>query len=395
MIIERAKFPGILKRLREPRRFIQVLAGPRQVGKTTLVHQLMDKLGIPAHYASADEPAPPGPSWIALHWEVARALGKGNRNVLLVLDEVQKVTGWGDAVKALWDADTRTGTRLKVVLLGSSPLLLQRGMGESLTGRFERSRLGHWSFSEMRDAFGWTLDDWIYYGGYPGSASLVHDPERWSDYILGSLVETTVVRDLLMMTRVDKPALLRRLFHLASAYSGRELSLNKMLGQLTDAGNTSTLAGYADLLEQAGMLMGLQKFSSATVRTRSSTPKWQVLNNALFTAHLKLSAKEARKDPVLHGRIVESAVGAHLANGHADGLYELNYWRERDKEVDFVVHRAGKLTAIEVKSGKARTSTKGMDAFVAAHGEARLLLVGGNGIPLEEFLSVPPAHWIA
>lgn len=395
MIIERTKFPNILKRLREPRRFIQVLAGPRQVGKTTLVHQLIDKLGIPAHYASADDPAPPGPAWIAQHWEIARALGKGNRNVLLVLDEVQKVTGWGDAVKALWDADTRGGTRLKVVLLGSSPLLLQRGMGESLTGRFERSRLGHWSFAEMRDAFGWDLDDWLFYGGYPGSASLIKDPERWSDYILGSLVETTVVRDLLMMTRVDKPVLLRRLFHLAAAYSGRELSLNKMLGQLTDAGNTSTLAGYADLLEQAGMLMGLQKYSSATVRTRSSTPKWQVLNNALFTAHLKMSAKEAREDPVLYGRIVESAVGAHLADGLADGLYELNYWRERDKEVDFVVNCGGKLTAIEVKSGKARTSAKGMDAFVAAHGQARLLLVGGSGIPLEEFLSMPPTHWIA
>jgi len=395
MLIERTKLPAVLKRLREPRHFIQVLAGPRQVGKTTLVHQLTEALSIPAHYASADEPMPPGPSWITQHWEIARALGKGNRNVLLVLDEVQKVTGWSEAVKALWDADTRSKTRLKVVLLGSSPLLLQRGMGESLTGRFERQRLGHWSFTEMRDAFGWSIDQWIFYGGYPGSAGLIKDPERWSEYILGSLVETTVVRDLLMMTRVDKPALLRGLFHLAAVYSGRELSLNKMLGQLTEAGNTSTLAGYADLLEQAGMLMALQKYSSATVRTRSSTPKWQVLNNALFTSHLKMASKEAMKDPVLHGRIVESAVGAHLADGHADGLYELNYWRERDKEVDFVINRGGNLTAIEVKSGKARANVNGMDAFVAAHGDSRLLLVGGNGIPLEEFLAQPPSHWIA
>lgn len=395
MIIPRAKEAVLKARLKEPRRMIQVLAGPRQVGKTTLIRRVMDGSALPAHYASADEPAPPGPAWIAQHWERARTLATGRRKALLVLDEVQKVTGWSERVKALWDEDTREGRSLHVVLLGSSPLLLQRGMSESLAGRFERIRLGHWSFTEMHEAFGWSIDQYLYHGGYPGSAPFAGNAKRWSSYILESLVETTITRDVLLMARVDKPALLRRLFDLASAYSGQELSYNKMLGQLQDAGNTSTLAGYAELLEQAGMLTALQKYSAAEVRVRSTTPKWQVLNNALMTARLGLSAAQAKKDGELWGRIVESAVGAHLADGHAEGRYELFYWRERDKEVDFVVKRGGKLTAIEVKSGRTRNAKAALDAFANAHGKVKLLLVGGGGIPIEEFMAERPEKWIA
>ena len=395
MLIAREKEAVLTARLREPRRAIQVLAGPRQVGKTTLVRRVMDACGLPAHYASADGSAPPGPAWIFQHWERARSLAPGRRKALLVLDEVQKVTGWSEQVKALWDEDTRAKRPLHVVLLGSAPLLLQRGMGESLAGRFERIRLGHWSFAEMRQAFGWNIDQFLFHGGYPGSAPYINNTKRWSAYILQSLVETTLVRDVLMLARVDKPALLRRLFDLASAYSGQELSYNKMLGQLQDAGNTSTLATYADLLEQAGMLTGLQKYSAATVRSRSTTPKWQVLNNALMTARTGLSMAQAKNNGELWGRIVESAVGAYLADGHAEGSYELFYWRERDRETDFVVKRAGKLTAIEVKSGRTRTARAALDAFSAAHGKARLLLVGAGGIPLEEFLAQRPEKWIA
>lgn len=394
-IIERPKEAVLKARLKEPRRLIQVLAGPRQVGKTTLVHRVLEGLSMPSRYASADEPAPPGPAWIAQHWEIARSLVQGRRKAVLVLDEVQKVTGWSEAVKALWDEDTRAKRPLHVVLLGSSPLLWQRGMGESLAGRFERIRLGHWSYGGMREAFGWDIDQYLFHGGYPGSAPYIASTRRWANYVLGSLVETTITRDVLLMARVDKPALLRRLFDLASAYSGRELSLNKMLGQLQDAGNTSTLAGYAELLEHAGMLMGLQKYSAAEVRTRSTTPKWQVLNNALMTAGTGLTLAQAKKDGELWGRIVESAVGTHLADGHAEGRYELFYWRERDKEVDFVVKRGTKLTAIEVKSGRMRNAKAGLDAFLEAHGPARPLLVGGNGIQVEEFLAERPEKWIA
>jgi hypothetical protein len=395
MFIERSKEVLVKARMNEPRRLIQLLAGPRQVGKTTLIRHVMDASPMPSHYASADEPAPPGPAWINQHWQRARGLVSGRKKALLVLDEVQKVTGWSETVKALWDEDTRSKLPLQVVLLGSSPLLIQRGMSESLAGRFERIRLGHWSFQEMNAAFGWDVEQYIFYGGYPGSAPYINSTRRWASYVLQSLVETTITRDVLLMARVDKPALLRRLFDLASAYSGQELSYNKMLGQLEDAGNTSTLAGYAELLEHAGMLMGLQKFSLAEVRTRSTTPKWQVLNNALMTARMGMSVNQAKKDGERWGRIVESAVGAHLADGHAEGRYELFYWRERDKEVDFVVRCNGKLTAIEVKSGRPRPARRGMDAFLQAHPGARLLLVGAGGISLEEFLSRVPEGWLA
>lgn len=395
MIIERRKEAVLKSRLKEPRRLIQVVAGPRQVGKTTLVRRVMDQIAMPAHYASADEPAPPGPAWISQHWEAARSLVRGKRKALLVLDEVQKVSGWSERVKALWDEDTHAGRPLHVVLLGSSPLLLQRGMTESLAGRFERIRLGHWSYSEMHEAFGWSIDQWIHFGGYPGSAPYIGNAKRWSDYILRSLVETSIARDVLLMSRVDKPALLRRLFDLASAYSAQELSLNKMIGQLQDAGNTSTLANYANLLEQAGMLTALEKYSVAEVRSRSSTPKWQVLNNALMTARTGLTLAQAKHDGERWGHIVESAVGAHLADGRDEGLFELFYWRERDKEVDFVVRRGKKITAIEVKSGRTRTARAALDAFTAAHGHARLLLIGGGGISLEDFLSAPPDKYMA
>ncbi len=394
MIIPRIKEAVLEARLKEPRRRIQVVAGPRQVGKTTLVQRVMGRIAMPAHFASADGPAPPGPAWIAQQWAIARELAPARRKSLLVLDEVQKVSGWSEAVKALWDEDTRQKRSMHVVLLGSSPLLLQRGLGESLAGRFERIRMGHWSYAEMRAAFGWSVEEFMFFGGYPGSAPYIRDRRRWAEYILQSLVETSITRDVLMMARVDKPALLRRLFDLASAYSGQELSLNKMLGQLQDAGNTSTLANYAELLEHAGMLTALEKFTNATVRTRSSTPKWQVLNNALLTARQGLTLSQARANGELWGRIAESAVGAHLADGRAEGLYELCYWRERDKEVDFVVKRGSKLTAIEVKSGRTRTAKAALDAFAAAHPTARMLLVGHGGISFADFLSQPPEKWV-
>lgn len=395
MVIERHKEAVLKSRLKAPRRHIQLLAGPRQVGKTTLVHRVIEALDIPAHYASADGPSPPAATWVEQHWEIARSRVQGRRKALLVLDEVQKVQGWSDVVKALWDEDTRMKRSLQVVLLGSSPLLLQHGVHESLAGRFERIRMGHWTFPEMRAAFGWDLDEFLFHGGYPGSAPFISSRSRWSQYVLQSLVETTIARDILLMARVEKPALLRRLFDLAASYSGQELSLNKILGQLQDAGNTSTLANYADLLERAGMVMALQKYAGAEVRARSSTPKWLVMNNALMTARSGLTLAQAKRDGELWGRIVESAVGAHLADGHAEGRFELYYWRDRDREVDFVVKRGGKLTAIEVKTARTRQAKQGMEAFVAAHGKARLLLVGGGGIAVEEFLSNPPDHWIA
>jgi len=388
-------FDKLLARLGEPRRFLQVLAGPRQVGKTTLARQVLDGLDAPSHYATADEPTLRDRTWLDQQWDLGRLKAKeGRKGAVLVLDEIQKIPNWSDAVKLLWDADTHARCPLKVVILGSAPLLIQRGLQESLAGRFEIIPLPHWSFGEMRAAFGWDLEQFIYYGGYPGSAPLIGETDRWKRYIVDSLIETTISRDILLMTRVDKPALLRRLFHLACEYSGQMLSYQKMLGQLVDAGNTVTLAHYLDLLTGAGMVTGLSKFAHGQVRQRGSSPKLQVFDTALVTAQRGEDFNATRRDGDYWGRLVESAVGAHLLNTSMGTNMELTYWRERNLEVDFILRSGKKKTAIEVKSGRRREVLPGMEAFDKRFHAQRKLLVGGQGVSLEEFLSKPAAHWL-
>jgi hypothetical protein len=334
-----------------------------------------------------------GREWIAEQWEAAR-LTAGRSGGILVIDEVQKAVGWSESVKRLWDEDTRARRPLKVVLLGSAPLLVQKGLTESLAGRFEILHLPHWSFGEMRQAFRFSFEQYVYFGGYPGAAPLIGEPVRWRRYILDSLVETTIARDVLLLTRVDKPALLRRLFELGCRYSGQVLSYTKMLGQLHDAGNTTTLAHYLELLAGAGLLTGLTKYSGQAVRQRGSSPKLQVLNTALMSAQSGHSYDEARADSVFWGRLVESAIGAHLANSAALGECELSYWREGNCEVDFVVRAGRTLAAIEVKSGRSRETQRGLAEFAASFKPTRKLLVGADGIPMEEFLMEPVRHWI-
>jgi len=391
---QRPQAGELARRLAEPRRFIEVVAGARQVGKTTLVQQVTEAAKLPVRFASADEPTLRGADWIAQQWEAAR-LAVGADGAILVLDEVQKAVGWSESVKRLWDEDTRARRRLKVVLLGSAPLLVQQGLTESLAGRFEVLHLPHWSLAEMRAAFDFSVDQYLYFGGYPGAAPLAREPDRWRRYILDALVETTIARDVLLLNRVDKPALLRRLFELGCRYSGQVLSYTKMLGQLHEAGNTTTLAHYLELLGAAGLLTGLAKFSGRAVRQKASSPKLQVLNSALMTAQSGLSYEEARTDHESWGRLVESAIGAHLANAAAAKECELFYWRERNHEVDFVVRTGRAVTAIEVKSGRGRDTHPGLAAFAEAFKPTRRLLVGGDGIPVEEFLLKPLRHWIA
>jgi predicted AAA+ superfamily ATPase len=392
---QRPQAAVLAERLAEPRRFVQVVAGPRQVGKSTLVQQVTAELGVPVRYVSADEPTLRGPDWISQQWEAARLEAAGKAGAVLVLDEIQKIPAWSETVKRLWDEDTRKKRSLKVVLLGSAPLLIGQGLTESLAGRFETLRLPHWSFTEMRAAFGWSLDQYLYFGGYPGAAPLVGDPARWSRYIADSLIETSIARDVMLLSRVDKPALLRRLFELACRYSGQVLSYTKMIGQLQDAGNTTTLAHYLDLLAGAGMVCGLAKYAGDAARSRGSSPKLQVLNTALMSVTAGVSPAEARADREFRGRLIESAVGAHLANAAAAAECELYYWRERGQEVDFVVKAHSRLTAIEVKSGRAPQAHPGTAAFAAAFKVRRTLLVGGDGISVEEFLNRPVAEWLA
>ena len=390
---QRYIYKVLVDRLGESRRFIQVLSGPRQTGKTTLAQQAIAGKKIPNQYATADEPALKDQNWIEQQWEAARLKSKSGgrkKKALLVLDEIQKIPGWSETVKRLWDEDTRDGLPLHVIVLGSSALLVQQGLTESLAGRFEVIPVTHWSFGEMQKAFDFDLDDYIFFGGYPGAAELIQDESRWSSYIRDSLMETTISRDILLMTRVDKPALLRRLFQLGCNYSGQVLSYQKMLGQLQDAGNTTTLAHYLDLLQSAGLLAGLPKYAGQRVRQRASSPKFMVLNTALMSASGHYKMDEIKLDPDHWGRWVESAVGSSLANGIIGKNIELFYWSSRNREVDFVLSRNKEIVAIEVKSGRNKGSFPGIEALSKEFKVKRKLLVGSQGIPLKEFLLTHP-----
>jgi len=412
---QRAEVPTLLDRLLEPPRFLIVIAGPRQVGKTTLVRNALANYSRERYsFVAVDQPDETHPAstlsdpddvylqdaarrdaaWLVAIWQRARtAARKSQDGHILVLDEIQKITRWSDVVKGLWDADRAEELKLHVVLLGSSPLLMQKGMSESLTGRFEAMHVAHWSFREMYEAFDFDLAEYIYFGGYPGSAAYIRDESRWRNYVNTSLIEPSIEKDILMMTRVDKPALLRQLFHLGCRYSGQILSYTKMIGQLQDAGNTVTLAHYLDLLGNAGLIQGLQKYAGQHHRRRASSPKLNVLNTALMSAGSGYTKAEAEADRSYRGRMVESAVGAHLQNtGHPE--CRLYYWRDGSDEVDFILERGRKLTAIEVKSGPTTKPASGLDAFTAAFGACRKLLVGEGGIPLAEFLSYPAEHWL-
>jgi len=387
-------YGDLLKRLSEPRRFLQVLAGARQTGKTTLVRQVLEDLPVRGHYASADEPMLKDRNWLEQQWEAGRLLvGKKPKPAVLVLDEIQKIPGWSETLKRLWDADTAAKLPLKVVVLGSAPLGMRSGLSESLAGRFEVIRIPHWSLAEMRQAFGWSLEQYVYYGGYPGSAPLIEEPNRWRRYILDSLVETTISRDILLMRRVDKPALLRRLFELGCQYSGQVLSYNKMLGQLQDAGNTTTLAHYLQLLQAAELLEGLGKFAGQRVRRRASSPKFQVHNNALITSQWDLSLEDARADGQSWGRLVESAVGMWLVNAAKGTQVSVHYWASGNSEVDFVLVKGAKAVAIEVKSSRRRGWLSGMEAFSSEFEVHKKLLVGTGGIPIEEFMTTDVLSW--
>lgn len=387
---ERSIVDRLVTRLLEPRRFVQALVGPRQVGKTTAVGQAQQRLeasGLAVLFASGDRPLLPGAAWIDEQWEAARGARQAREPVVLALDEVHRIPGWAERVKANWDRDTHEDRDVRVVVLGSSPLIMTKQLGESLAGRFEVIPATHWSFAECRAAFGWDLDSYVFHGGYPGAAPLIGEFDRWRSYILESLIETTVSRDVLALGRIDKPALLRQLFYLACEYSGQIVAYSKLLGQLQDAGNTTTLAHYLHLLEQVWLVAGVQKFSGSTVRKRASSPKLLVLNTALMSAVRGVPFEEARSDPVYWGRLVETAVGAHLMAAGQAAQQRLYYWREGSLEVDYVVETPTALTAIEVKSGRERDDdVRGLDAFVAHHQPQIARLVGVGGTPLADFL---------
>ena len=387
-MFKRPQFSVLQSRIEEPRRFIQVLSGPRQVGKSTMVKQVLKETSIPYLLFTADNESPENTAWIGEVWATARARMQllQSPEFLLVIDEVHKIDNWSEAVKKEWDYDSFNDIPLKVVLLGSSRLLLKDGLTETLAGRFELIRMPHWSFAEMREAFGFDINQYIYYGGYPGGASLIKDHRRWRHYIMDSIVAPAIERDVLSTKVVYKPALMRQLFDLGCVYSGLELSLNKMLGQLQDAGNVTTLSNYLNTLGEARLLCGLQKYAKDTARKYNSVPKLMVYNTALFSVQSGMTFETAFTTPKAWGRWVESAVGAYLLN-QADELgFNVYYWRERDNEVDFIIEYNRQCIAIEVKSGR-RTNNQGLALFQKQFQPMRFFVVGSGGIPVEDFLT--------
>lgn len=383
----RSQLMQVLDRINERRDKIQVIVGPRQVGKSTLMDQALEKVALPSTLAKADGVQPEDSDWIHRTWESVRAIMRigGEDEHLLVIDEIQKIHGWSESVKAEWDWDTHNKVGIKLVLLGSSRLLLQSGLKESLAGRFELIRMGHWSYAEMREAFGFTLDQYIFFGGYPGSASLVSDEKRWRRYIKDSIATPAIEKDVLQTSRIYKPALMKQLFELGCRYSCEELSLTKVAGQLQDAGNVTTLASYMDILKQCQLICGLQKYASDDARKYNSVPKFLTFNNALLSAFRSKSFTSVRLDPSLWGRWVESAVGAHLLAAAEEEDYEVYYWRERYDEVDFIVQSDDSCIAIEVKSGR-RCANNGLPRFSEKFHPVHSYVVGTGGIPLETFL---------
>lgn len=383
----RPQYEVLKARLAEPRRRIQVISGPRQVGKSTLVKRVFRDSKLPGYFVSADNVALGGSEWIEMAWETARAKMKaeGAAEYLLIIDEVHKIANWSEAVKKEWDQDTFNDLALKVVILGSSRLLLKDGLTESLAGRYELIRMPHWSYEEMHQAFDMDLDHYIYFGGYPGGAEYINDERRWLRYIKDSIVAPAIERDVLQTKTVYKPALMKQLFELGCAYSGKELSLNKMLGQLQDVGNVTTLAGYLSTLEESRLLCGLKKYAADDARRYNSVPKLMTYNTALFSVQSGMTWEKAFTTPEVWGRWVESTVGAYLLSQADEYDYKLYYWRDRDDEVDFVIDYNGHCTAIEVKSGW-RTGNEGLKVFKEKYHPAQAFVVGSGGVPVEEFL---------
>ncbi len=402
----------LVKRMREIPKSIIYVSGPRQTGKTTATRQALVKAGMPHRYCSADaeeqvaslgmrpvwdtEVAPSSMrdgSWIVQNWNRSRVEARrSERGFVLVLDEIQNVPDWSLTVKGLWDADRFEDLPLRVVILGSTHLRLQSSLQESLAGRFEVLRFTHWSFAEMSEAFGFDPDAYVYFGGSPGAAGLIHDEERWRQYVLSSLVEAAIERDILAMTQVRKPALFRQLLELGCELSGQTVSFTKLLGRMQDAGNTTTLARYIDLLSTAGLLAGIEKYSGSRISIKASSPKLNVYNTAYLSAFSGYSFAEAKADRTFWGRVVESAVGSHLLNSNT-GDVRIYYWREKDLEVDFVLRSGTRSVAIEVKSGARQRSARGMKQFAKRYSPLASIVVGADGIPLSEFLSAPAKHW--
>ena len=391
MQYERQHLAILKSRMAEPRRRMQIIMGPRQVGKSTLVYQYCDGIDTPYDFFSADGVSRFDTTWIPNHWQEARMKMDlhGDKEHIIIIDEVQKIIGWSEQVKKEWDEDTRNKRNLKVILLGSSRVLLQKGLDESLEGRFEPIKMGFWEWNEMRDAFGFTMQQYIYFGGFPGLAPDIHDEDRWRNLMEDAIITPILTRDILEIEEIRNPALLRQVFELACMESARELSLTKMQGTM-NSGTVPTIKNYLNILDQTMTVKPLQKYAPSVIKEKNSVPKMQVFNSAFRNRYGLFSYEEAVANPTEWGRQVESAVGAHLANRSLLDGFELLYWRdEHKKECDYVLKKGQALVAIEVKSSSA-DDTSGFEKFKELYGEhlTAALIVGPEGLPLDDFFEM-------
>lgn len=378
----------LTSRMAEPRRRMQIVMGPRQVGKSTLVGQFTEATSVPFDFFAADSVNRFDTSWIPNKWQQARMRMDihSEQEHILVIDEVQKIKGWSEQVKKEWDEDSRSHRNLKVILLGSSRLLLQKGLEESLEGRFETIKMGYWDWQEMHEAFGFSMDEYVYFGGFPGLAPDIQDEGRWRNLMEDSIISPILTRDILEIEEIRNPALLRQVFELACIESAKELSLTKMQGTM-NSGTVPTIKNYLDILNKSMTVQPLQNYSPSRVKEKQSVPKMQVFNNAFRNRFGTFSFDEARVDPAEWGRQIESAVGAHLANRSMMDDYELFYWRnERRQECDYVLRKGQALVAIEVKSGSV-DKTVGFEKFKEqfADNVTAAFIVGPQALPLEDF----------
>jgi predicted AAA+ superfamily ATPase len=339
---------------------VQVILGPRQVGKTTTTLNLLEECyQSNSMYVSADSVFNADAAWLRSNWQLALQEHK-----ILVIDEIQKCFNWAEVIKSLYDETKREKRRLTCVLLGSSSLEIQKGLSESLTGRFQLIRVPHWNFAESQLGYGLSFDDFLHYGGYPGSYDLIGTKD-WYDYVKTSIVSTVVEKDILQFNKVRNPALFRQAFELLISYPAQEISYTKLLGQLQDKGNVDLIKHYLKLYEGAYLIKALEKYSPKANKVRSSSPKIIPLAPALA-----FLATRASFSPEERGRVFEALVGAQLLRTGED----LFYWREGDSEVDFVLKKGRSLWAIEVKSGR-KKNPKGLDAFKQKFPSARPVVI--------------------
>ncbi len=367
---------------------MQIVMGPRQVGKSTLVGQFTEGISVPFDFFAADGVNRFDSSWIPNKWQQVRMRMDihSEQEHILIIDEVQKIRGWSEQVKKEWDEDSRSNRNLKVILLGSSRLLLQKGLEESLEGRFETIKMGYWDWQEMHEAFGFSMDEYVYFGGFPGLAPDIQDEDRWRNLMEDSIISPILTRDILEIEEIRNPALLRQVFELACIESAKELSLTKMQGTM-NSGTVPTIKKYLDILNKSMIVQPLQNYSPSRVKEKQSVPKMQVFNNAFRNRFGTFSFDEARVDPAEWGRLIESAVGAHLANRAMTDDYELFYWRnERRQECDYVLRKGQALVAIEVKSGSV-DKTVGFEKFKEQFADkvTAAFIVGPQALPLEDF----------